>query len=145
MNTRGLTELVILQVGVQLNVIDPQMFTMLVLMAIITTVMTGPLLNVFYPARILQRDIEEAEQQALGTRGDYTVLVITGLVPAMRRCWIWAATCLVVSRPRGWSWPRSCTAHRGLRSPEGSGWNLPNSPARATGCGRWRAPRRRAG
>ena len=78
MNTRGLTELVILQVGVQLGVIDGQMFTMLVIMAILTTVMTGPLLHVFYPERILQRDIEEAERAALGTLDDYTVLVVPG-------------------------------------------------------------------
>ena len=44
MNTRGLTELIILNVGVTLGVLDPQMFTMMVLMALITTAMAGPLL-----------------------------------------------------------------------------------------------------
>jgi Kef-type K+ transport system membrane component KefB len=44
MNTRGLTELIILNVGVSLGVLDGQMFTMMVLMALITTALTGPLL-----------------------------------------------------------------------------------------------------
>jgi hypothetical protein len=77
MNTRGLTELVILQVGVQLKVLDQSVFTMLVLMAVVTTAMTSPLLKLFYPARLLNRDIEEAEQASLGIHDAYTVLVIT--------------------------------------------------------------------
>jgi Kef-type K+ transport system membrane component KefB len=44
MNTRGLTGFVILGVGVSLGVLDGQMFTMMVLMALVTTMMTGPLL-----------------------------------------------------------------------------------------------------
>ncbi|XZF14601.1 cation:proton antiporter domain-containing protein [Chitinophagaceae bacterium MMS25-I14] len=46
MNTRGLVELVVLNVGYDLGILSPQIFTMLVLMAIITTMMTGPLLNI---------------------------------------------------------------------------------------------------
>jgi Kef-type K+ transport system membrane component KefB len=45
MNTRGLTELVILNVGLQLGVLDHELYTLLVLMAVITTSMTGPLLS----------------------------------------------------------------------------------------------------
>src|SRR5205085_3206009 len=37
MNTRGLTELVILNVGVVFHVLDPKLFTILVMMAIVTT------------------------------------------------------------------------------------------------------------
>ncbi|MCO5995455.1 cation:proton antiporter domain-containing protein [Actinoallomurus rhizosphaericola] len=44
MNTRGLTELIILNVGVSLGVLDGQMFTMMVLMALVTTALAGPLL-----------------------------------------------------------------------------------------------------
>lgn len=44
MNTRGLTELIILNVAVQLNVLDSQMFTMMVIMALVTTALAGPLL-----------------------------------------------------------------------------------------------------
>jgi Kef-type K+ transport system membrane component KefB len=45
MNTRGLTELVILNVGLSLGVISPTLFTLMVLMALITTAMAGPLLG----------------------------------------------------------------------------------------------------
>lgn len=44
MNTRGLMELVFLNIGLDLGVISPTIFTMMVLMALITTVMTSPLL-----------------------------------------------------------------------------------------------------
>ena len=43
MNTRGLTELIILNVGLTLGVLDTRMFTMMVLMALVTTGMAGPL------------------------------------------------------------------------------------------------------
>lgn len=46
MNTRGLTELVILNVGIQRGIIDGEMFTMMVIMALVTTAMAGPLLRV---------------------------------------------------------------------------------------------------
>jgi Kef-type K+ transport system membrane component KefB len=45
MNTRGLMELVALNVGYDLGILSPQIFTMLVVMALVTTVMTGPLLD----------------------------------------------------------------------------------------------------
>ncbi|TMM32907.1 MAG: cation/H(+) antiporter [Actinobacteria bacterium] len=44
MNTRGLTELVILNAAVGLGVLDGQMFTMMVIMALVTTALAGPLL-----------------------------------------------------------------------------------------------------
>jgi Kef-type K+ transport system membrane component KefB len=44
MNTRGLTELIILNAAVQLGVLDGQMFTMMVIMALVTTALAGPLL-----------------------------------------------------------------------------------------------------
>lgn len=45
MNTRGLMELVVMKVGLDIGVIGPELFTMLMLMAILTTLMTGPLLS----------------------------------------------------------------------------------------------------
>ncbi|BEL03179.1 hypothetical protein Q0Z83_013700 [Actinoplanes sichuanensis] len=45
MNTRGLTEIVILTVGLQLGVIDTRLFTVLVIMALVTTAMAAPLLR----------------------------------------------------------------------------------------------------
>lgn len=44
MNTRGLMELVVLNIGLDLGVISPAVFSMMVLMAIVTTFMTTPLL-----------------------------------------------------------------------------------------------------
>ncbi|MEV7097687.1 cation:proton antiporter [Amycolatopsis sp. NPDC051045] len=43
MNCRGLTELIVLNVGLDLGVLSPEMFTMLVLMALISTAMTAPM------------------------------------------------------------------------------------------------------
>jgi len=45
MNTRGLVELVILNVGLELGVISPTLFSMMVIMALVTTCMTAPLLD----------------------------------------------------------------------------------------------------
>jgi Kef-type K+ transport system membrane component KefB len=48
MNTRGLVELVILNIGLDIGVIPPNLFTMMVLMALLTTAMTLPLLRLIY-------------------------------------------------------------------------------------------------
>jgi Kef-type K+ transport system membrane component KefB len=45
MNTRGLMELIVLNIGYDLGVLSPQIFAMLVIMALFTTVMTGPSLD----------------------------------------------------------------------------------------------------
>ncbi|MGY1616687.1 cation:proton antiporter [Geodermatophilus sp. SYSU D00691] len=76
MNTRGLTELVILNIGMQLGVLDGEMFTLMVIMAVVTTVMTSPLLTLVYPKRVLERDIAAAEREAMGLVDAYTVLVV---------------------------------------------------------------------
>ncbi|WP_019548504.1 cation:proton antiporter [Streptomyces sulphureus] len=47
-NCRGLTELVVLNVGLQLGILDLTLFTLLVIMAIVATVLTGPLVNILY-------------------------------------------------------------------------------------------------
>ena len=44
LNTRGLIELVILSIGLDLGILSPVAFSMLVLMALITTFMTSPLI-----------------------------------------------------------------------------------------------------
>ena len=76
MNTRGLTELVILNIGVSRGVLDGEMFTLLVIMAVVTTVMTSPLLRLVYPPRVLERDIAAAERAAMGLEEAYTVVVV---------------------------------------------------------------------
>ncbi|MFI1200850.1 cation:proton antiporter [Streptomyces sp. NPDC020883] len=45
MNCRGLTELVVLGIGLQLKVITPPVFAMLVVMTLVTTILTAPALN----------------------------------------------------------------------------------------------------
>ena len=52
MNTRGLMELVILNIGRELGVITPAVFAMMVLMALVTTAMTTPVLQLVYPPRL---------------------------------------------------------------------------------------------
>jgi Kef-type K+ transport system membrane component KefB len=49
MNTRGLMELVVINVGLDLGIISQQMFTILVLMAIVSTVITTPALRFYLP------------------------------------------------------------------------------------------------
>ena len=46
MNTRGLVELIVLSMGLDLGITSPKLFTMLVLMALVTTFMTTPVLQV---------------------------------------------------------------------------------------------------
>jgi Kef-type K+ transport system membrane component KefB len=45
LNTRGLVELVVLNVGLDLGILTPALFSMMVVMALVTTVMTSPLLK----------------------------------------------------------------------------------------------------
>lgn len=45
MNTRGLMELIVLNVGLDLGILSQRLFTMMVLMALLTTMMTGPMLT----------------------------------------------------------------------------------------------------
>ena len=53
MNTRGLMELVALNVGYDLGILSPEIFTMLVLMALVTTAMTGPLVTLAANRRVV--------------------------------------------------------------------------------------------
>jgi Kef-type K+ transport system membrane component KefB/nucleotide-binding universal stress UspA family protein len=63
MNTRGLTELIVLNIGLELGVISPLVFTMLVIMALVTTFMTSPLLEWTYPKKLIRLDVVEPELQ----------------------------------------------------------------------------------
>ncbi|GAB4583809.1 cation:proton antiporter [Nocardia sp. IFM 10818] len=51
LNTRGLTEVVILTVGLQLAIIDETFYALMLVMALVTTAATGPLLSLFRPTR----------------------------------------------------------------------------------------------
>ncbi|MET0291938.1 MAG: cation:proton antiporter [Steroidobacteraceae bacterium] len=51
MNTRGLMELIALNIGYEMGILSVRIFTLLVLMALVTTMLTGPLLTLFAPRR----------------------------------------------------------------------------------------------
>jgi len=64
MNTRGLMELVILNIGRNLGVITDVVFAMMVIMAIVTTALTTPLLQWFYPKAIVEAEAAAAREKA---------------------------------------------------------------------------------
>ncbi len=72
MNTRGLIELIVLNIGLDLGVISPTLFTMMVLMALVTTFMTTPLLALVCPLAALVRDEEDV---APASPAGFTVLM----------------------------------------------------------------------
>lgn len=63
MNTRGLVELIVLNMGLDAHIISPTVFDIMVIMAIITTIMTTPLVSFFYPPSCRK---EEEEQEGEG-------------------------------------------------------------------------------
>jgi Kef-type K+ transport system membrane component KefB len=52
MNTRGLMELIALNIGYDMGILSPRIFTMMVLMALLTTFLTGPLLTLIQAGKI---------------------------------------------------------------------------------------------
>jgi Kef-type K+ transport system membrane component KefB len=76
MNTRGLMELVVLNIGYDLGVLTPEVFAMMVIMALVTTFMTGPaldLINRFLPEKDTGNIPETIEKS-----GKYNILVSFG-------------------------------------------------------------------
>ncbi len=74
MNTRGLMELIILSIGLELGVISPALFAMMVMMALLTTFMTTPVLHWLYP-------VEQMRKMEMHTDEDsqFTVLLAVSL------------------------------------------------------------------
>jgi Kef-type K+ transport system membrane component KefB len=70
MNTRGLMELVILNVGLDLGLLSPPLFAIMVLMAVVTTLMTSPLLEWIYPARLIHAELHDAGAQPRPRRAE---------------------------------------------------------------------------
>ncbi len=75
MNTRGLMELVILTIGLDLGVISPALFAMMVLMALVTTFMTSPMLEWFYPRRQMRQELIGGDE----AQDAFTVLIPVAL------------------------------------------------------------------
>jgi len=63
MNTRGLMELVILNIGLDIKVISPALFSMMVMMALITTFMTTPVLELICPDRLIRSAAEDTSNE----------------------------------------------------------------------------------
>jgi Kef-type K+ transport system membrane component KefB len=74
MNTRGLTELVILSVGLDLGVLSDRTFAMMVVMALVTTLMAAPIINRLMPRREMVRILAGGDVDPSTTR----VLVALG-------------------------------------------------------------------
>jgi Kef-type K+ transport system membrane component KefB/nucleotide-binding universal stress UspA family protein len=69
-NCRGLTELIILNIGLQLGVLSPGIFAMLVIMAVVTTLMTEPALTIYYPRDVQRQMIKEETGEEPDIGGD---------------------------------------------------------------------------
>ena len=68
MNTRGLMELVAINIGYDLGVISSEIFVMLVLMAIVTTFMTSPMLSLIrkiFPNKEIAKELERKQAQGI--------------------------------------------------------------------------------
>lgn len=77
MNTRGLMELIVLNIGYDLGVLSDEIFAMLVIMALVTTFMTGPfldLINKFIPEKKSAEEMQDS--QKLSTK--YSILLSFG-------------------------------------------------------------------
>ena len=57
MNTRGVTELVVLAIGLQLGIIDRELYSYMVVMAVVTTAMAGPVLRRLYPQQLIEHEL----------------------------------------------------------------------------------------
>ena len=62
MNTRGLMQLIVLNIGYDLGILSPEIFAMMVLMALVTTFMTGPaldLINWLMPEKFVANELQK--------------------------------------------------------------------------------------
>lgn len=75
MNTRGLMELVVLNIGYDLGVLTPEIFAMMVIMALVTTFMTGPALDLI--ERFMKSKYEE-DTQKITEQSKFKILVSFG-------------------------------------------------------------------
>jgi Kef-type K+ transport system membrane component KefB len=75
MNTRGLTELIVLNIGLKMGVINDLLFAMLVIMALTTTFMTSPLIEWIYPKRLIRQHAATPSQPAIMPAAIYRLLV----------------------------------------------------------------------
>ena len=78
MNTRGLMELIILNIGLTFGVLSPSLFAMMVVMALATTFMTTPFMRLLYsPARQKREMDEAAREEAAKVPGIHVVVPVS--------------------------------------------------------------------
>ena len=75
MNTRGLMELIVLNIGLELKVLTPEVFTMMVIMALVTTFMTGPALDLI---NYLFKDKSVPDAEETSSQSKYRILFSFG-------------------------------------------------------------------
>ena len=73
MNTRGLMELVVLNIGYDLGVLTPEIFAMMVIMALVTTFMTGPALDIIN--WIFRKQKVDNELAEISNSSKYKILI----------------------------------------------------------------------
>ena len=111
MNTRGLTELIVLNLALEKGVISEALFAMLVIMALVTTFMAGPLLRLLDPKNELRRAGRGGARG--GARG------VGAGVPDASRC---PERAILVAPQSGGGAARSCSRSR-------SRWRAPSRRA----------------
>ncbi len=120
MNTRGLTELIVLNLALEKGVMTEALFAALVIMALATTFMTGPLLSLFDPRNELgaplEEELEEARRasaaQAVGMLVPERSILVAPQAPAATDQLVALAEPLASSTP-----PRELILVRVLRPP----------------------------
>ncbi len=68
MNTRGLMELIVLNIGYEMGILPPPIFVMLVIMALVTTFMTSPalsLINFIFPEKTIEEEYQRQQAQGV--------------------------------------------------------------------------------
>jgi len=122
MNTRGLTELIVLNLALSMGVISPALFTALVLMALVTTLMAGPILRLLDPHNSLgeapEAELASARAQQppeeLRVTPEHSILVAPQTAAATEQL-LALAEPLARSEP-----PRELILARLVRPPRGS-------------------------
>lgn len=96
MNTRGLMQLIVLSIGYDLGIISPEIYTIMILMALVTTIMTGPaldLINKILPEKIASHEEEDKPHK-------YRILISFGN-PDNGKVMLRLVNCLIKKNPEG--------------------------------------------
>lgn len=133
MNTRGLMELIVLNLGLEMHVISPTLFAMLVLMALATTLATTPILHFIMPPEQLEGEaqaIAEADRISAIAKERSGVLIPVSNTSAIDEL-IGLATCLSSAEgppPRVLAFNRGTLSGIGARVREEESYSLSQSP-----------------